>query len=807
MVYTKIRKESGLLIRFAKYPIMFKNYLKIAWRHLLRDTTTSGINILGLALAIAVTMLIGLYIRHEINYDNWFETDDEIYRVYRHWNNEGQRWVWTPGALSEKLVADFPEVGAATHIGPRYEILLGVDDKKIYVEESVFVDSMFFKTIPFAFQSGNPITALDAPNAIVLTEKVAKQFFGERNPIGETMLLNGSENRIVTGVLATHGNTHLERKVYLRQNFPNWGWLNNSTATYIRLRANTNLVDLAGKVKKEVNPRFAQAFKDSGQEYSEDKLSDWDFQAIADVHLKSQEYVWEEEANGDIRYLYLLGLIAAILLLIAIFNYANLSLAQSSMRTKEIGVRKVTGAMPSQVMRQFLVESLLQSFLAVGLGGGLTYLCLPVFQQLTGVTFHIDWREIIAYLPIIIAGGVGIGLLAGIYPSFVLARLKPSRVFAHQTNSTTKFGLRQMLVVAQFVVVITMLTVLAFISQQVDYMLYQDLGFKGDQVITIPMDQNYSKARINSMTPRILSIPGVEAFGVSSHVPGEQPYNWSAHLGGQEGPIGTNLIFANEGILDTWDVAMKEGRNFTRPSDSLNFIVNEAFVKKYKLKDPLNTPVRLFADSIDRSIVGVVKDFHQNSLDHAIEPLLISGSTSWEPKASLKISGNNISATIQQLETLWQTLEPERPMRYTFLDASFASQYAMQLRFRKGLSYATALTVLIAILGLFGLASFAIQRRRKEIGIRKVLGASVLQVVGNLNRSFLQLVILALLIAIPLARYITNYWLADYPYRIELNWWVFALTGLLAIGIAFITVSLQSVRAAMTNPVNALKND
>ena len=789
---------------------MLKNYLKIAWRHLLRDKATATINIFGLSVAIAISLLIGLYIHHEWNYDNWYETEDELYRVYRHWGDKDKKWVWTPGLLSQTLAAEFPEVQAATYMGPLNEVLLTAGEKKLYVERSVFVDSTFFKTLPFIFKLGDAETALDNPNAIVLSTKMATQFFGTENPIGKTLLLNGEEPRTVTGVVTTGGNTHLNLNVYLRQHFPTFGWLNNSYATYVRLHSNVDMTALAQKVKPVVNPHFESAFKETGYEYSQKDLSDWAFQPIRDIHLKSQNFVWQKEASsGDIRFLYLLGLIASILLLIAIFNYANLSIAQASTRIKEIGVRKVNGALQSQVVRQFLVEAIVQSFLALTVGGLLAYILLPTFQDLLDVTFEFQKNQYLPIAVLMLGGGLFIGLLAGIYPVFYLARLQPQRVFSVNAVGKNKFGLRQILVVAQFVMVITLLIAITFISQQVDYMLSQELGFKGEQVITIPMDQNYSRERIQQITNNAKAISGVVDIGISSHVPGEEAYNYSLQLGNQQEAAASSLIFANEGIINTWDLKIIEGRNFsaTRPSDSLNFIVNEAYVKEFGLEDPLHTPIRRFGDSLYYAIIGVVADFHQNSLDNKIEPMVLWGARAWESKASVKINPQNLPATIKQLETLWQTIEPNRPMRYTFLDESFAQQYASQLRFRKGLSYATGLTILIAMLGLFGLASFSIKRRRKEIGIRKVLGASILQVVGRLNKDFLQLILIALVFAIPLGWYIGNEWLQHFPYRIDMQWWVFALTGLAAIGIAAITVSFQSIRAAIMNPVHALRDE
>jgi len=652
--------------------------------------------------------------------------------------------------------------------------------------------------------------ALDAPNAIVLTPHIANQFFGEENPIGKTLLLNGTEPRIVTGVVQKGGNTHLDLNVYLRQNFSTFGWLNNSYSTYLRLHPNTEVEVLTEKIPPLINPYFEQAYKELGYEYSQSELSYWALQPIEEIYLKSQNFVWQEDAKkGDIRFLYIMGLIAGILLLIAIFNYANLSIAQASTRKKEIGVRKVNGALRHQITIQFLVEAVQQTLIALIIGSGIVYLLLPTIQHLLDVTFDFQSYQLIPILLGVFGTIVILGLLAGIYPAFILARLPPQRVFASNTTGNNRFSLKQVLVIAQFVMVITMLTAVTFISQQLDFMLSQDLGFKGEQVIAIPLDQNYTRDRINRLTSEVLVIPGIMHMGVSSHVPSDQPYRWSLGLQGRQGAVSPDFMFGNEGIVDTWDLKIKQGRNFStaHPNDSLNFLVNEAFLKKYKIEDPLNQPIKVFADSTYHSIVGVFADFHQNSLDKNIQPLAISGGIGWESKASIKIAPHNITSTIKQLEKLWQTAESERPMRYTFLDESFAQQYTAQLRFRKGLSYATGLTILIAILGLFGLATFNIQRRRKEIGIRKVLGASVMQVVERLNKDFLQLVFIALVFAIPLGWYIGNEWLQHFPYRIDMEWWVFALTGLAAIGIAAITVSFQSVRAAVMNPVHALRNE
>ncbi|HHH49575.1 MAG TPA: ABC transporter permease [Saprospiraceae bacterium] len=795
---------------------MIKNYLKIAWRHLSRNKVSSSINILGLAMAIAIAILIGLYIRHQLSYDNWYATNDKIFRVYRYWSTQNGGWVFTPDELATTLRNDIPEVVAATHISANEEMLLTIDSKKIYAKESVFVDSSFFETIPFPFLHGNPKDALLAPNSIVLSEKMAKKLVGDNNPIGMTIQLNGDEERIITGVIKKTGNTHLDKEVFARQNYPNYGWLSNSFATYIRFKDNIDEAEVSTKITSVVNPRLEQAFKSMGYQYGKDSFSDWKLQAISDVHLYSKDFTWAESSEMDSRYLYIFGAIALILLLIAVFNYMNLTTAQSSLRAKEIGIRKVTGAHQEQLIIQFLTEAIFQTSLAVFIGLVMASTLLPIFESIFQINISWslanDWPHVI----ILFLGTIIIGLISGLYPAFVLSRFRPKRNLQNTKEKLGLFSLRKFLVVAQFTGVVTMLITLGIMSQQVDYMLNEDLGFKGDQVIVVPINENDSPNRIKRFRSELLKITGVQQLGLSSTVPGQRPADWSFFVKEETKTdtkeeaktVGSKVIFADGDALATWDLEMLTGRNFSNEitGDTANFIVNEAFVRAHQIKDPLNTKMRIFADSVFRNIIGVVKDFHFQGLDKTIEPLAISG-IYYRNEVSFKVSTNNLSTTINGIQKLWPNIEPNHPMRYSFLDENFAKQYQSQKRFRKGMMYATLLTIFIAMMGLFGLATFTTQNRIKEIGIRKVLGASVGQLVLQLNKDFIQLILIAFLIAIPLGWYFSNQWLQDFAYRIDMPWWVFIVAGLLTLGISFLTISFQSVKAAIANPVKSLRSE
>ena len=793
---------------------MIYNYLKIALRQFQRDKATSIINLFGLALAMAVSALIGLYIRQEIKYDDFFSAKDELFRVYRHWE-VGNEWVNSPGELSETLMAEIPEVISATHIAPTQETLLTLEEKQIYTQKSVVVDSHFFQVFPFPFLFGDANTAFQQPAAAVLSASMSERLFGPNvNPVGASIQFNGNERLLITGVVQEDMRSHLSRDIYIKQEYPNWGWLSNNFATYVQVHPDADLEQVKEKIYQITKPHLELAYQEFSYEYSEDQFAKWGLQPITKVHLHSSSgYFWSDPPGGNIRYLYVFGLVAFLMLCLAIFNYTNLTTARATLRAKEIGVRKVNGAFYKQLIQQFLTESLLHSFIALAAGMFLAASFLPIFEKLLQTNLNINWVQEWSLIAYAFLGATIIGLLSGIYPALVLAGFAPMRALRNQkTGEIRKFNLRQVLVTAQFTVVIVMLAVLGVMIQQIDFMLQQELGFDGEQVLVLPHNEFTTANEVRLLENRIQSIPGVENLSISSEVPGQAPGTWSLIYKAKEQKepvtVSTEVLYADDSILETWGVQLKEGRFFERErgADTINFVVNEAFIKRYKIKDPFNTPIRLFADSSYRSIVGIVEDFHFQSLEKAIQPLAITGSgNKWN--TSVRISTQDLAQTIGQLEEVWTSIEPNHPMRYSFLDQSFAQQYDLQQRFRKGLSYATSIIILIALLGLFGLATFSMQRKRKEIGIRKVVGASISQLVHHLNREFLKLVGIAIVVAIPLAWYVTRLWLQNFAYHIQIQWWVFALASAMAVILAFLTVSTQSIKAALSNPAEAIKTE
>ena len=787
---------------------MLYNYLKIAWRQLFHDKIVSVINISGLAFAVGIAILIGLFIQNELQMDRW-EHSSPIYRIYRYWE-PGSEWVYTPSELASALRSEVPEVLSATNYRETDEYLLSVGSKQIFAENGIMVDSSFFTTLELPFKFGTIENAMIPPNAAVLSAEMAKILFGDEDPVGQTIEYNGTNPLVITGVVEDDLKSHLIKDIYIKQPISGYGWLSNAFATYVKVKAGSQLPELANKIDQVTRPHLKLAFESYGYQFEEKNLSKWGLQPIEDIHLYSQSFIWSDPPLGNIRYLYVLGLVGGILLIVAIFNYVNLTTGRATLRAKEIGVRKMTGAIKSQLITQFLTETWLQTSIAVLLGIGLAVTGLPLFQNLTNSVLTLNafaqWPVILGLiLSVILLGG-----LAGIYPAFFLSQYSPQQVMNRWTNSNANLSLRHILIVLQFTVVVVMLVVLGFMSGQIRYMMNQSLGFDAEQVLVIPHNEWNTQFEVNRLKEQFLGIDRIDAIGISSEVPGQPLSDWTLlyQSNGTVQTISTDILYTNASILETWGLELVEGRFFNaeRPADSTDFVVNEAFINQFQMEDPLNTPIRLFADSIYRSIIGVVKDFHFMSLDQPVEPIAMTGGH-YKRQTSLRVNTNQLPETLQKIEQLWSKIEPEYPIRYEFLDQSFAQQYAFQQRIQKGLSLATILTIFIAFLGLFGLATFAIQRKRKEIGIRKVLGASVSQIVRNLNWKFLKLIGIALLIGLPLSYWITQLWLQNFAFPIPMYWWIFALVALSAIGLALLTISYHSIQAALANPVDALRNE
>ncbi|MEL6925394.1 MAG: FtsX-like permease family protein, partial [Bacteroidota bacterium] len=543
-------------------------------------------------------------------------------------------------------------------------------------------------------------------------------------------------------------------------------WTGNNKATYVKLKPNSNPTLLSGKLTPAANEQVGQQLKAYGYEFKMEELADWRLQAVGDIHLHSSEYIWIE-AGGNIRNVNIFLFIGLLVLLVAIINYVNLSTAQATRRSKEVGVRKTSGATRMQLIKQFLVESLIQTSIAAVLAVVLSEALLPVFneivdRELTLLSGNFALNALAALLLL----SVVVGIAAGAYPAFILSGFRPADVLKGRFGGAKeKAGLRKFLVSSQFTVSIGLIIVMSFIFRQVQYMIEAELGFEPDQVLVIPINERNTDRKIANLKSSFESIPGVMSVTTGSDMPGRHFSDWGMSIEGYEENANPNVLFTDADCMNTFGLQLVDGRflDATIAGDTLNnFVVNETFVKRYNIEEPIGQAVKLMSEEGWGQIVGVVKDFHFRGLQNSIRPLAMSGGRQrWH--GFIKVSTNNLNETIDALETFWNNqIEPSYPMRYSFLNERFEEQYAEQERFGKAMLCATILTLLIAMLGLFGLTTFSIERRVKEIGIRKVLGASMGSIVSLFSKDFLKLVLIAFVLAVPLSYYLTSQWLEDF---------------------------------------------
>ncbi len=779
---------------------MFKNYLKIALRNLSKDKLHTTINIFGLAIGFMVAILSIVYIKSEWEYDKWLPHSDNIYRSYRSFGQGPGGWAGTTGPLAKTLVTQIPGVEKATKVYEEDRVLFTKGDKNVYLDKVGFVDDSFFQVFSFPFLHGDAATALNDQNGLVISEKVAKRFFGEENPIGQTLKVNGDKETHITGVLKEiTDRTHLDFEVYLRLEEENWDtWLNYGLSTYILKNKNTPIEEIATKTQAQIIPLIVDAWKNNNQVADVNQLGTWKFQPLRDIHLYSKGFGGGIDRSGDIQNLKIFGLIAFIVLLIAAINYMNLATAKASGRAKEVGMRKVSGANRGQLVSQFLSESVVQSLVALAVGLVLAEAMLPIFNQITGRTLQFLTGNGLALILPFIGIGLGIGVLAGIYPAFVLSAYKPVKVLKGNVLKI-KGGqtFRQTLVVTQFSISIVLIIFMLFVFQQVEYMQKQDLGFEGTQVVNLRVNEFASAQTFQARKSSFLTIPGVVSATTSSHIPGEPPNSMSIEIEGIEGMQGADMIWLSPDFDKALDLELASGRFLSEefPNDSSNaVVVNEAFLAYYKLtEDPLNTRIKLFGQTEYGKVVGVVKDFHMQGVQAKISPTFMVYRPQWGANyVSLRIGGEDIPQTLSAIEKQWAAIEPAYPVEMTFLDKTFERQYARQKMFGTTIFYATTLAIFISILGLFGLASFMAEQRTKEIGVRKVLGASVANLINLLIKDFVKLVFIGGLIALPIGYWLVDVWLTDFAFRTNINLLPFVIAILSSLTLAILTVELNT---------------
>jgi ABC-type antimicrobial peptide transport system permease subunit len=782
---------------------MWKNFLKIAYRNVLRYKGYSFINIAGMAVGMACCILILLWVQDELSFDRFHANGDRIYRVVQDINfaDHSTSWAITQGPLGPALKDDFAEIDDMTR-SYRSNLTLRVGDVE-FQERGLYADSTFFRIFTFPLVSGNPQKVLTDTRSILLSEELASKYFGDENPIGKTLTVGEEHDFFVSGVFENiPGNSHMRFDYLLPMSYAKergvtvdqWG--NSTFTTYVLLGETVSYQDVIEKI--------------SGFLYDKPTLEEdarLNLQPLTDIHLYSH-YEFERTISSDIKYVYIFSIIALSVLAIACFNFMNLTTARSVNRAREVGLRKVVGATKSSLGGQFLTESILLTFVSLLLAILIIELALPSFNTLSGKELHLAFLGQNNILWGLIGIALLTGILAGGYPAFFLSSFQPAKTLKSVFQSGSKGSyLRKVLVIVQFALSILLISGSLIIYHQLNYMRNRSLGYDKENIIYFSKDRlgdQFEAFRTEILkNPRIINATAVTNLLTNGRMFTNSRWQWEGKNPEEE------LLLAATGVdydfFETFKMEMAEGRGFLKEfmTDTAAWVVNETAAAMMGFDAAVGK--QLSIGEYTGSIIGVVRDYHLRSLHAKIEPLVIFLAPSFSQTVCVRISSENIPTSIEYLEEQWEAFNPGRPFNYSFLDEALNELYRTEERIGTIVKYFTFLAIFLSCLGLFGLAAFAAEQRTKEIGIRKVLGATVVRIVHLLSKDFLLLVIFANVIAWPIAWLIMNGWLKNYPYRIKIGVETFILAGLLALIIALLTVSFQAVKAALADPVKSLR--
>jgi putative ABC transport system permease protein len=797
---------------------MLKNYLLIALRTILKHKAFSVINLFGLAVGIACFIVILLYVQDELAYDSFHADADRIYRVVKDFvNDDGSKIpdATTPPGLMPALSRDIPEIEKATRIFPSwgYKPLLTYGEKTFYEERFARVDSTFFDIFSFPFVRGEAKSAFAQLSSIVLTESLAKKYFGDEDPMGKTIIFDQRQALQVSGIMKDmpqQSHFKFDFLLSIRSMRPNaedyarmndtWGWYN--FYTYIKINPNTTIA--------AVEPKIQAVFK-SHQPENNNVFYTQPLAGLNGIHLTSH-LKWELEPNSDNLYIYVFLTIALFVIFIAGINYVNLTTAKSALRAREVGLRKVVGAFRSSLVVQFLSESLVMAILAALAAIALSEVGLPFFNAITQKELSLFSADSRPIWLLVATATLLLGATAGLYPALYLSSFQPIAVLKKiRTTGKSWFDLRKALVVFQFTLSVILIVGIIVVHKQIGFIQSVKLGFDKDQVVVI-RNVGALPNRGEAVLAALAQIPGVKNVAPCDGMIGGQNWTNGLRVKGSDNSQLVNFLSVGYDFLETLGLELKAGRDFSPefPADTNDAIIlNETAVKQLGVPEPVLGQLIVWNETADTTyyakVIGVVKDFHFTSLRLEIKPFAFVITPSRTSLFALKMSGQKLRETLAQIESTWSSLVPGRPFDYYFLDESLDKLYRSEQNFRTVFSAMTLLSVIIACLGLFGLAAFTAEQRTKEIGIRKVLGATVPNVTVLLSKDFAKLVMIAYVIACPLAWYAMQKWLQGFAYRIDMGWWVFALAGGLALIIALLTVSTQAIKAALANPVDSLR--
>jgi putative ABC transport system permease protein len=794
---------------------MLKNYFKIAVRNLWRKRAYTMINVTGLAVGMACCFLIFLYVHFELSYDRYNSQADRIYRVVGDVKSSSETLHWhnTPGPMARAMKSEFPEIKETVRLIPG-SILVRKGDFKFKEEHSLWADPSIFSIFDFPLKYGDPKRALQEPNSIVLSETAAHKYFGDSNPVGQSILLTGkSFHATVTGIMKDiPENSHIHADMLVSMStytelvpWIDTDWDDFNPETYLLLTSGGNPAALQSKF-----PAFIERY--AGDVLKKDHLGySVKVEPLKGIYLHS---VYGAMETGNLNNVYIFSVVALFVLIIGCVNFINLTTARSVERAKEVGIRKCAGAVRNQLLAQFLVESMVVAIISWTAALLLCHILLPVFNQLSGKIVSAGILENTSYPLGLLGLALGIGLLAGIYPAFVLSSFKPIIVLKGRYASGNKgVVLRKFLVVCQFVTSITLIVGTLVVYSQLHFMQIRSLGFNKDQILVIPNNGDSGAIHFKS---ELAGIPGIQSVSISSAVPGRDYNNGNdmgwAEIGNSRNELQRiNVDFYNVDVdfLRTYHIKLLAGKTFPAEmkGDSVNrVILNKSAVDKLGYSSCQQAVGSHFsAGGYQATVIGVVDDFHYHSLKEVVQPLcLLTGRGYWY-YTSIKVTAGSLSGTIHYLQQIWAKTLPNLPFNYFFLDSDFNNQYSSENRFGRLFLYFSILAIFISCLGLLGLASYNTLQRTREIAIRKVLGASVSGILSLLSKDFIRLVALSFLIACPLSWFAMHKWLQEFAYRVAISWETFVLAGISALLVALFTISFQAIKAALANPVETLK--
>lgn len=807
---------------------MFKNYIKTAFRSLKKNKGFTIINILGLALGLCVCMLIVFYVIDELSYDKYNTRIDRIYRVNNDikFGGNTNNYAVSPSPLAPTLLSDFPEVEKAVRFRNSGNFKVRKGDLNIQEHNFLYADPQIFDVFTMPMLHGDPKTALNDEKSVVITETTAKKYFNTVDVVGNTLTFNDTLFYKISGVIKDiPKQSHIAFDFLLSmkglEESRDGAWLNNNFNTYLLLKPGADVakVDakLPGIVRKYIGGQIQTAVHmsydqlEKGGSYFRLNLT-----PLKDIHLTSNR-IAELQPNGNIQYIYIFSIVAIFILLIACVNFMNLSTARSSNRAREVGVRKVLGSPRKYLIAQFLSESVIVTLIATILSVIGAWLLLPVFNQLANKEIAFTTATLVWLLPVLLVAVVVIGCLAGSYPAFFLSSFQPIDVLKGKLSTGFKGGfLRSFLVVFQFSISIFLIIGTLVIYHQLKFIQSKDLGYNREQVMVINNIEtlgNQSKV----LKEELKRLPGVVSTTMTGFVPTSNWRNNSTFF--QDATLDTKraltsqIWYVDEDYIGTMGMKLIAGRDFSKAmkTDSSALIINEAAAKTLGLKNPIDKELYYPLDNMAKKlkllhIIGVVKDFNFNSLRENITPVIFSLNEN-RGSIAVRINSAKTTALLAQVKEKWHALSPNQQMDYSFMDEDFENTYRTEERMGRIFIAFTTMAIVIACLGLFGLAAYAAEQRTKEIGIRKVLGANVSIIVGMLSKDFIKLVIISILIASPLAWLSMQQWLKGFAYRDGIKWWIIVAAGAGAMFIAVITISFQSIKAALANPVKSLKSE